>query len=113
MRIPSITACVFAVLLGGIAPAGPARAEEGADPARALLDLVREDLPAPERVRAAGVILAGDALPDAEGVLRGATGLLGDAPETAGWLLLRATDAAWTPPRLRDAARAPRGARRA
>lgn len=99
-----ILALMLALLAG--LPAGGlpvAGAEEGGDPvARALLLAARRDVPLAERLDAAATILGAPEATDAAGTARAALGLVAEAPETAGWLVLKASDGGWIPDALRD-----------
>ncbi|MDA1195623.1 MAG: HEAT repeat domain-containing protein [Planctomycetota bacterium] len=87
-RVTTFCGLLLAVLL-----AGSARAEETDSLARALSLASRGDLPLAERLAAAARILAAREPTEAQATGRAAVALLAEAPETGGWLLLRATDA--------------------
>ena len=92
-----------ALMLAALMLPAPASAEEGADEvARALLTAARHDLPLAERLDAAATILGAPDGVDAAGAARAALGLLEEAPETAGWLVLKASDGGWIPDTQRD-----------
>lgn len=91
------------VILAALLVGPPAQAEESGDPLpRALLTAARKDLPLAQRLEAAAVILASREATEAGATARAALGLLPDAPETAGWLVLKASDGGWIPDLLRE-----------
>jgi HEAT repeat protein len=79
-----------------------ARADAKDDPvAQALTQAGRRDLPLADRLAAAARVLAAHDLPDAEAAVRAGVDLIGAAPETAGWLIVRGADAGWVRASLR------------
>ncbi len=99
-RLRLVTTLGLFLLMALVAgPARPVHAEDGVE--RALLEAARRDLPLARRLSAAAKVLAAEALGDSAGTARAALALLPHAPETAGWLLLRASDAGWVPESLR------------
>lgn len=97
---PWLPIAVLALTLT-LAPVGAASAEEGDPLPRALLTAARKDLPLAQRLEAAAVILGTPERTEAGATARAALGLLPDAPETAGWLVLKASDGGWIPDVLR------------
>ena len=96
---------MLALCLGLLLASAPARAEDAGEISRALLEAGRTDLPIERRLSAAARVLAARGAPEPDAAVQAGLGLLPHAPETAGWLILRGTDAGWVEERVRERGR--------